>query len=104
MHDPHLLRSACQFTNNTSACNDGLACTSNDVCSYGSVQRPFQLSPAAKLAMHKPASAHVPGISFSKSLLQGETLSKPTSLQFGPDGRLYVAMQSGLIHALHDHP
>jgi N-acetylneuraminic acid mutarotase len=36
-------------------------------------------------------------ISFSKSSLVGETSSLPTSLQFGPDGRLYVAQQNGLI-------
>lgn len=35
--------------------------------------------------------------SFSKSQLAGETSDAPTSLQFGPDGRLYVAQQDGLI-------
>ena len=29
--------------------------------------------------------------------LQGTQLTNPTSLQFGPDGRLYVAQQDGLI-------
>lgn len=38
-------------------------------------------------------------ISFGKSVLQGETSDRPTSLQFGPDGRLYVAQQDGLIKA-----
>src|SRR5688572_5400958 len=38
-----------------------------------------------------------PTISFGKSLLQGETSTRTTSLQFGPDGRLYVADQSGVI-------
>ena len=36
---------------------------------------------------------------FSVSSLQGENLTSPTSLQFGPDGRLYVAQQDGLILA-----
>jgi N-acetylneuraminic acid mutarotase len=34
---------------------------------------------------------------FSKSSLAGATPSLPTSLQFGPDGRLYVAQQDGAI-------
>ena len=34
---------------------------------------------------------------FVASNLQGESTSNPTSLQFGPDGRLYVAQQDGLI-------
>src|SRR6476660_2186958 len=39
-------------------------------------------------------------ISFGKSTLNGTTgLAQPTSLQFGPDGRLYVAQQNGLIRA-----
>lgn len=35
--------------------------------------------------------------SFSSSPLQGAVLANPTSLQFGPDNRLYVAQQGGLI-------
>lgn len=38
-------------------------------------------------------------ISFSASNLSGATIDNPTSLQFGPDGRLYVAQQNGVIHA-----
>ncbi|WP_375436405.1 hypothetical protein, partial [uncultured Hymenobacter sp.] len=38
--------------------------------------------------------------SFSPSGLKGATLENPTSLQFGPDGRLYVAQQNGIIKAL----
>ena len=37
--------------------------------------------------------------SFSASGLAGENLNNPTSLQFGPDNRLYVAQQDGLIFA-----
>jgi hypothetical protein len=38
-------------------------------------------------------------IVFGKSTLQGTSSDKPTSLQFGPDGRLYVAQQNGVIKA-----
>lgn len=38
-------------------------------------------------------------VSFTSSALAGETVYNPTSLQFGPDGRLYVSQQNGLIHA-----
>ena len=36
---------------------------------------------------------------FTASELLGESLNNPTSLQFGPDGRLYVAQQDGTIYA-----
>ncbi|MDH3785793.1 MAG: hypothetical protein OEV00_10760, partial [Acidobacteriota bacterium] len=38
-------------------------------------------------------------ISFSSSGLSGATVNNPTSIEFGPDGRLYVSQQNGLIHA-----
>ena len=38
-----------------------------------------------------------PSIGFGKSTLAGASSSQPTSVQFGPDGRLYVAQQDGLI-------
>jgi hypothetical protein len=37
---------------------------------------------------------------FSPSGLRGVAISNPTSLQFGPDKRLYVSQQNGLILAL----
>ena len=37
-------------------------------------------------------------ISFGKSTLVGEISTQPTSLQFGPDGRLYVLQQDGTIN------
>ena len=36
---------------------------------------------------------------FSQFTLTGGSINNPTSLQFGPDGRLYVAQQDGLIKA-----
>jgi hypothetical protein len=38
-------------------------------------------------------------VSFGKSLLKNASSVNPTSLQFGPDGRLYVAQQDGNIKA-----
>ena len=38
-------------------------------------------------------------ISFGSSGLVGETVLNPTSLEFGPDGRLYISQQNGLILA-----
>ena len=39
-------------------------------------------------------------ISFSSSDISGVSVSEPTSLQFGPDGRLYVAERYGLIKVI----
>jgi hypothetical protein len=41
-----------------------------------------------------------PGPGFTPKMLEGFTFSGPTSLQFGPDGRLYVAEIDGRIRAL----
>src|SRR4051812_41647896 len=43
------------------------------------------------------AAANPPGIGFGESALAGASLSSPTSLQFGSDGKLYVAQQDGVI-------
>jgi hypothetical protein len=43
------------------------------------------------------ASTSAVDFSFGKSILAGASSSSPTSLQFGPDGRLYVAQQDGII-------
>jgi hypothetical protein len=42
-------------------------------------------------------AAHASGIGFGKSVLSGATKTRPTVLQFGPDGRLYVLYQDGTI-------
>ncbi len=50
----------------------------------------------AFLGMVGSSRAAVP-ISFGKSTLHHEISAQPTSLQFGPDGRLYVAQRNGII-------
>jgi N-acetylneuraminic acid mutarotase len=37
-------------------------------------------------------------VNFNSSKLIGSSINSPTSLQFGPDGKLYVASQDGTIH------
>lgn len=44
------------------------------------------------------SAANPPSLPFGKSKLSGFFGGKPTSLQFGPDGRLYVAYMDGSIH------
>jgi N-acetylneuraminic acid mutarotase len=61
--------------------------------------------PLAVLAVIAIVASPLPGarqaaaavVGFGKSSLQGETSSFPTSLQFGPDNRLYVAQFNGNI-------
>ena len=45
----------------------------------------------------EPAQAQEPSIGFDYSRLQGVSISNPTSLQFGPDGYLYLSEQDGDI-------
>lgn len=47
--------------------------------------------------VHEVIDLNPGSAAFSKSTLAGATPSAPTSLQFGPDDRLYVAQQDGLI-------
>jgi len=44
-----------------------------------------------------PVAAADTAIGFGKSLLGQASPQNPTSLQFGPDGRLYVAQADGTI-------
>jgi hypothetical protein len=46
-----------------------------------------------------PRVAEAQSVSFNLSLLQGSESGKPTTLQFGPDGRLYVGQKVGWIRA-----
>jgi hypothetical protein len=39
-------------------------------------------------------------VQFTASKLRGIELKNPTSLQFGPDGKLYISEQSGRIYRL----
>lgn len=57
------------------------------------------LSVAVGLLIATPRAEAQQTIDFVVSTLNGENLSKPTSLEFGPDGRLYVAQQNGTIYA-----
>ena len=51
---------------------------------------------AAGIITAEPALGAVP-IGFDKSLLEGQGSALPTTLQFGPDGRLYVGRFDGAI-------
>ena len=50
------------------------------------------------MAISGTAVSNIP-ISFGSDGLAGESLNNPTSLDFGPDGRLYVTQQNGMIYA-----
>ncbi len=54
------------------------------------------LAAAVLLSTAAPAQA---AVSFSNGTLSGETSARTTSLLWGPDGRLYVAQQNGVIKA-----
>ena len=58
-------------------------------------------SSPAKIALSGTATVanSTTGPGFGKSPLVGATMSNPTTLQFGPDGRLYVGQMDGTIKA-----
>lgn len=63
--------------------------------------RPIQskaLTPATP-TVHDAVSAPDLAVGFSQSKLVGAVAHSPTSLQFGPDDRLYVSQQNGQINA-----
>ena len=53
----------------------------------------------AVLLSLSPSYESAAQVSFGKTALQGANVLNPTSLQFGPDGRLYVAQEDGHIKA-----
>src|SRR5919106_1280927 len=56
----------------------------------------------AALLLGAPASAPAgsPRFEFAKGVVAGTNTDRVTTLQFGPDGRLYVGQQNGLIKVL----
>ncbi len=58
----------------------------------------FRLSFNVVLAsMLLSSCSEKPKYSFGTSILKNASIQTPTSLQFGPDGRLYVSQQNGII-------
>ncbi len=73
---------------------------------FASVPRPLwanaasQDFAAAAVAVDQPSTpTNVDAIGFGRSKLNGINMANPTSLEFGPDGRLYVSKQDGVIYA-----
>jgi hypothetical protein len=91
------LAGTCQYSFNTASCNDGLSCTTNDQCNNGACVG-VSNCPSGQTCNAQTGVCSAPSVSFNKSSLLGQSTSSPTSLQFGPDGKLYVALQNGTIH------
>lgn len=47
-----------------------------------------------------PEPARTSGVRFAKGVVEGAGTNRATTLRFGPDGRLYVGQQNGIIRAL----
>jgi len=54
---------------------------------------------AAFAPIGERAASAAGDVGFGKSLLVGHSSVNPTTLQFGPDGRLYVGQLNGVIYA-----
>jgi Malectin domain/Bacterial Ig-like domain/Kelch motif/Abnormal spindle-like microcephaly-assoc'd, ASPM-SPD-2-Hydin len=76
-------------------CNGGVYIAAGGTTAGGST--PTQAHEVFFLGSPTPCGATPVG--FGKSALAGASSTSPTSLEFGPDGRLYVAQQNGLIKA-----
>ena len=74
------------------------ACTTARSMSRRAVPRPAGSDPVSAFEAYVPGT-QPPGPRFTLSFLEGAKLTNPTSLQLGPDGRLYVSQQDGLIKA-----
>jgi hypothetical protein len=55
---------------------------------------------AVLLGDPSPDPARTTGVRFAKGVVEGTTTTRATTVRFGPDGRLYVGQQSGIIRAL----
>ena len=47
-----------------------------------------------------PDPPRTAGLRFAKGQVEGTDTTKVTTVRFGPDGRLYVGQQTGIIRAL----
>ena len=63
-----------------------------------SVDKNVLVKPWEQQIVYRPQSGNA-AVAFNPSGLDGEELVLPTSLDFGPDGRLYVSQQLGTIYA-----
>jgi cysteine-rich repeat protein len=94
--DEQCVAGFCETTYNTLSCDDGAACTTGDSCSLG-VCDGADTCTGGNVCNLGSGVCEAASISFSKSFLAGISSSNPTTLQFGPDDRLYVGQQNGLI-------
>jgi hypothetical protein len=76
-------------------CADSTACTT-DTCVANACQHTSNC-PIGQTCNAQSGVCDAAPISFDASQLVGETLLNPTSLDFGPDGKLYVSQQNGTI-------
>ena len=76
-------------------CTDSTACTT-DTCVANLCEHTSNC-PIGQTCNAQSGVCDAAPISFDSSTLVGETLNNPTSLDFGPDGKLYVSQQNATI-------